>query len=53
MTSESEVARVLLSRILLEEFGLTARVGCLRVELGEAPDAKGLQRYGTIPYMAT
>ena len=38
---------------LLEEFGFTGRVERLRMELGEAPVAEGLQIYGTTPYLAT
>ncbi len=38
---------------LLQEFGFTSRVDRLRMELGEAPGAKGLEIYGTTPYLAT
>jgi ribosomal protein S18 acetylase RimI-like enzyme len=38
---------------LLEEFQFTGRVDRLRMELGEAPGAQGLQIYGTTPYLAT
>ena len=38
---------------LLEEFQFTGRVDRLRMGLGEAPGAKGLQIYDTTPYLAT
>jgi hypothetical protein len=38
---------------LLDEFGFVGREDRLRMELGEAPHAEGLQTYGTTPYLAT
>ena len=38
---------------LLREFGFVGRRDRLRMELGEASPAKGLQTYGTTPYLAT
>jgi hypothetical protein len=42
-----------LAHDLLEEFGFVGREDRLRMELGEAPRTKGLQTYGTTPYLAT
>ena len=39
--------------VLLEEFNFVGRQYRLRMELGEAPHTKGLQAYGTTPYLAT
>ena len=38
---------------LLQELGFTGQADRLRMELGEAPSAEGLQIYGTTPYLAT
>ena len=38
---------------LLEEFGFVGRQSRLCMELGETPCTKGLQTYGTTPYLAT
>ncbi len=38
---------------LFDEFGFTGREDRLRMELGEAPLTRGLQVYGTTPYLAT
>ena len=38
---------------LLREFGFVGRRDRLRMELGEASPAQGLQTYGTTPYLAT
>ena len=38
---------------LLEEFNFVGRQYRLRMELGEVPHTKGLQAYGTTPYLAT
>jgi hypothetical protein len=42
-----------LAHDLLEEFGFVGREDRLRMELGEARRTKGLQTYGTTPYLAT
>ena len=38
---------------LFDEFGFVGREDRLRMELGEAPSVRGLQTYGTTPYLAT
>ena len=38
---------------LFDEFGFVGLQDRLRMELGEAPHARGLQTYGTTPYLAT
>ena len=38
---------------VLREFGFTGRTDRLRMELGDAPRTKGLEAYGTTPYLAT
>lgn len=38
---------------LFDELGFAGREDRLRMELGEAPRARGLQTYGTTPYLAT
>ena len=38
---------------VLRGFGFVGRWDRLRMELGDAPDTKGLEAYGTTPYLAT
>jgi hypothetical protein len=39
--------------MLLEEFNFVGRQYHLCIELGEVSHTKGLQAYGTTPYLAT
>ena len=41
------------ARPLLEEFGFEGRADRLRMELGPAPDTRGMLQYATTPYLAT
>lgn len=41
------------ARPLLEEFGFEGRDDRLRMELGPAPDTRGMLQYATTPYLAT